>query len=56
MQAVGPGSDVFTACHGKTTPNPRLCVLTYMCPNGDPHPTPSGHALIAAILAKTAGY
>ena len=51
-----PVADVYAALHGKKTPNPRLCVLTYMCSDGDIHPTPAGHALIAKVLKKTAGY
>jgi lysophospholipase L1-like esterase len=49
-------ADVYSAFHSKTTPNHRLCVLTYICSKDDVHPTPAGHALIAAVLIKTAGY
>jgi hypothetical protein len=34
----------------------RLCVFTFACSRGDPHPTDAGYRAIAAAVWKASGY
>jgi lysophospholipase L1-like esterase len=52
-----PVSDVFTSFGGSTTPNPNICVDTWMCSiYQNIHATTTGYGVIANTFVSTTGY
>lgn len=52
-----PVADVFSAFGGPTTPNPNICLDTWMCSSyQDIHATDQGYSVIASTFEATIGY
>lgn len=52
-----PLADVFTAFGGAATPNPTICLYTWICSKAhDIHATTLGYSVIAQAFEQTAGY
>jgi lysophospholipase L1-like esterase len=52
-------ANMFTAFNGAgnaRTEKARLCVLTFFCSQGDPHPTDAGYRAMAGAFMAASGY
>ncbi len=58
VQNFGTLVDVFSAFGGAGTPNPNICIYTWICNRffHDVHGTKSGYEVIAGVFEQSAGY